>query len=371
LVPYLTLLETEPDNARLLNNVGVVYHEMREEARSLEYYERARDLNPSLPSANFNVVVTNIDLGNIEQAKLENERFAERVGDHLTVHVNRAFIAAAEFDYDALAQAVEELGQFEDASTAAVMTWFRLGLAGIRGQIANGERVLRAAEDRARRGQQVPEYVRAVVGMGMYDLLVRGNRDGGIARVASALASFPIDSMEPLDRPYLELAEFYARTGDAVRGRAYLAAFDRDVPAEYRPLLDLEYDRAAAQVVFAEGRLDAAIAAFQRADRRSCRVCVLPDLARIYDRQDNMDSLQAVLERYVSTPEDDRLWVDPVALAGVYRRLAQVYEARGDVAAARDYYGRFVDLWRDADPELQPLVADARANIERLSRERR
>jgi tetratricopeptide (TPR) repeat protein len=252
-----------------------------------------------------------------------------------------------------------------------MMTWFRMGLAGIRGQIASGEQELRAAKDHARRGQQVPEYVRAAVSMGMYDVAVRGDRDRGIARVDSVLASFPIDSMEPLDRPYLELAEFYARAGDAARGRRYLAAFDRDVPAEYRPLLDLEYDRAAAQVVLAEGRLDAAIEALHRADRRSCRICILPSLARIYDRQGNMDSLQAVLERYVETPEDDRLWVDPLELPGVYRRLAQVYEARGDVAAALDYFGRFVDLWKDADPELQPLVAEARSSIERLSRERR
>jgi len=371
LVPYLTLLETEPDNARLLNNVGVVYHEMREEERSLEYYERARDLDPSNPNANFNVVVTNIDLGNIAQARLENERFAARIGNHLTVHVNRAFIAAAEFDYDVLAQAIEGVGQFEDAATAAIVTWFRMGLAGVRGQISIGEQELRAAEDRARRGQQVPEYVRAAVGMGMYDVMVRGERERGIARVASALQSFPIDSMEAFDRPYLELAEFYARAGDAARGRAYLAAFDRDVPVEFRPLLDLEYDRATAQVVLAEGRLDDAIEAFHRADRRSCRICVLPSLARIYDRQGNVDSLQAVLERYVLTPEDDRLGVDPLELPGVYLRLAQVYEARGDVAAALDYYGRFVDLWKDADPELQPLVADARTSIEQLGRERR
>jgi tetratricopeptide (TPR) repeat protein len=205
----------------------------------------------------------------------------------------------------------------------------------------------------------------------LYDALVRGNRDAGIARVESALESFRLDSLEPLDRAYLELAEFYARAGDAVRGRKYLEEFDRDVPAEFRPLVDVEYDRAAAQVVLAEGRLADAIDMFQRADRRSCRICVLPGLARIYDEQGKLDSLQAVLERYVLTPEDDRLWIDPVELAGVYRRLAALYEARGNVAGALDYYGRFVDLWKDADPELQPLVAEARESIERLSRERR
>jgi tetratricopeptide (TPR) repeat protein/tRNA A-37 threonylcarbamoyl transferase component Bud32 len=371
LVPYLTLLELSPNDARLLNNVGVVYHEMREEARSLEYYERARDQNPTNPNANFNVVVTNIDLGNLEQAKLENERFAERIGNHLTLQVNRAIIGAAEFDYDALADAVAKLAEFEDESTAALMTTFRMSLAGVRGQLRAGEQALLSARERAERGQQIPEYLRAVIGVGLYDALVRGNRDAGIARVESALESFRLDSLEPFDRPYLELAEFYARAGDAVRGRKYLEEFDRDVPAEFRPLVDVEYDRAAAQVVLAEGRLADAIDMFQRADRRSCRICVLPGLARIYDEQGKLDSLQAVLERYVLTPEDDRLWIDPVELAGVYRRLAALYEARGNVAGALDYYGRFVDLWKDADPELQPLVAEARESIERLSRERR
>ena len=58
-------------------------------------------------------------------------------------------------------------------------------------------------------------------------------------------------------------------------------------------------------------------------------------------------------------------------LAPAYRRLGELYEARGDRAKARDYYGRFVDLWRDADPELQPIVANARAVVKRLSGEPR
>jgi hypothetical protein len=60
-------------------------------------------------------------------------------------------------------------------------------------------------------------------------------------------------------------------------------------------------------------------------------------MARAYDRQGNVDSLEAVLERYVETAEDDRWEIDPIELAGVYRRLAQVYEARGKVDGAIDY----------------------------------
>ena len=46
----------------------------------------------------------------------------------------------------------------------------------------------------------------------------------------------------------------------------------------------------------------------------------------------------------------------------------QIAEQRGDTAAAIRSYGNFVDLWKDADPELQPRVAAARAALARLER---
>ncbi|HXY69493.1 MAG TPA: hypothetical protein VEH62_08590, partial [Gemmatimonadales bacterium] len=53
-------------------------------------------------------------------------------------------------------------------------------------------------------------------------------------------------------------------------------------------------------------------------------------------------------------------------LAPVYRRLGELYEAKGDRARALDYYGRFVDLWKNADPELQPAVREVRQRLSRL-----
>ena len=32
----------------------------------------------------------------------------------------------------------------------------------------------------------------------------------------------------------------------------------------------------------------------------------------------------------------------------------------GDRAAAVEYYGRLIKLWKDAGPELQPIVRDVR-----------
>jgi hypothetical protein len=36
------------------------------------------------------------------------------------------------------------------------------------------------------------------------------------------------------------------------------------------------------------------------------------------------------------------------------------------VCSAAEYYSEFVDLWEDADPELQPQVEDVRERIARL-----
>jgi tetratricopeptide (TPR) repeat protein len=57
------------------------------------------------------------------------------------------------------------------------------------------------------------------------------------------------------------------------------------------------------------------------------------------------------------------------ALAAAYKRLGELNEARGDRAKALEYYGRFVDLWTDADPDLQPVVRDVRARLARLAGE--
>ena len=48
---------------------------------------------------------------------------------------------------------------------------------------------------------------------------------------------------------------------------------------------------------------------------------------------------------------------------------AEAMEAAGDLKGARMAYSDFVDLWKTADPALQPRVTDARDAIERLTRE--
>ena len=54
----------------------------------------------------------------------------------------------------------------------------------------------------------------------------------------------------------------------------------------------------------------------------------------------------------------------------VYERLGALYEERGNTEKATYYYGKLVELWKDADPELQPRVEAARRTVSALSPDR-
>lgn len=58
---------------------------------------------------------------------------------------------------------------------------------------------------------------------------------------------------------------------------------------------------------------------------------------------------------------------DAMYLPLVQLRMAQIAERGGNVGAAANHYARFVALWKDADPELRPLVDQATATLQRLS----
>jgi hypothetical protein len=72
----------------------------------------------------------------------------------------------------------------------------------------------------------------------------------------------------------------------------------------------------------------------------------------------------------LSTPWSERLDWDSIFLAATYERLASLYEDRGEPDRAVYYYGKLVELWSEADPELQPRVEASRRAIGALSRDR-
>jgi tetratricopeptide (TPR) repeat protein len=183
--------------------------------------------------------------------------------------------------------------------------------------------------------------------------------------MAEVLRRYPLDRIPPTDRPYAGLAAFYARLGDVEAVRRYRREFEAAVPAAERdPGMTERWNEAEA---WARKDYGAAVTSVRAARvARACPHCDLYDEAELLERGGNVDSARVVLEHAVSTIALRDQSDDAFHLGPAYQRLGEMYEAKGDKAKAREYYQRFVDLWRQADPNFQPQVAEAKRRLATL-----
>jgi tetratricopeptide (TPR) repeat protein len=188
--------------------------------------------------------------------------------------------------------------------------------------------------------------------------------------IEQALADYPLARESPLDRPYLWLADLYAKLGQPEKARRMIAEYKAAVPDSLRRN-DSGLESAEGDLHLAEGRPREALASYRRAwDLSSCTNCLLADIGRAFDALGEADSAIAYYRKGNENPAGPgSVFRDSRELAFTYRRLGELYEAKGDKEAALGAYGQFADLWKDADPELRPQVAEIRQRMARLAGE--
>jgi tetratricopeptide (TPR) repeat protein len=129
---------------------------------------------------------------------------------------------------------------------------------------------------------------------------------------------------------------------------------------------------AMAEIALAERRPLDAIAEFRLGDQfpdgpaGDCTDCLPVNLGRAFDAANMPDSVIANYERYIATPNFSKLIRDMFYLAGVHKWLGELYEAKGNREKAAEHYLAFVDLWKNADPELQPAVTAVKQRLAHL-----
>ena len=99
--------------------------------------------------------------------------------------------------------------------------------------------------------------------------------------------------------------------------------------------------------------------------------CMLFEIGTAFDSAGVADSTIHYFECFLNEPAWNRLFTDARVRPGVLRRLGELSEERGDRERAAQHYADFVELWKDADPHLQPIVEDVRERIALLVGERR
>ena len=124
-------------------------------------------------------------------------------------------------------------------------------------------------------------------------------------------------------------------------------------------------------IALGERRYADAAREYHESDQGNCLVCQVPFEANAWDLAGQPDSAIARYEHYIDTRQPFRATTDEIFLAGSHKRLGELYEAKGDKQNALTHYLKFVDLWKDADAELQPRVGEVRARIARLKDQER
>ena len=369
---YRAALDQQPENGVALNNLALLFNSLRRFTEAESLAVRGLAVAPNQWALYTNAGVAQIGQAKYAAAARTVALMEQRSPSNPLRPFLRAFLALAQRHYDSAevgARAVAETSRDPTWQSSAAGTLAAINL--VRGKLGSSEAQARRAmafdEQRGVPGKVIDDAVEIAV----MDVHYRNAPDAARREVEEALRRHPLASIPAEDRPYLDLAWLYADAGHPDRARQLLAEYEATVPEGVRRGQPFRHG-AAAQIAFAEGRFQDAIRGYRTwYDEDSCAVCGLFLLGRAYEKAGQPDSALAVYERAVTTPGYLRAFEEDATLGPTYRRLAELYEERGQLDKARDYYGRFVDLWKDADPELQPIVRDVKQRLARLSAEPR
>ncbi|MEO8336406.1 MAG: BTAD domain-containing putative transcriptional regulator [bacterium] len=175
--------------------------------------------------------------------------------------------------------------------------------------------------------------------------------------------------LHPMLRTYIA-AMSSARTGDDARRTQQLAELEKAQDPTGAAALSKGFVLSvAAERLRQQGQPLQALAALEHGARETPFVPAWTSgfVSQAYERYVRAELLHGLGRddealRWYGTFGDNSPY-DLVYLAPSLYRQAQIYDARGQKALAVERYKRFVDLWKDADPQLQPMVASGRARI--------
>jgi tetratricopeptide (TPR) repeat protein len=370
---YRTVLDMYPDDTYALNNLGVIYGVLRDFGRASDLYGRALAVDPTSRLYYSNLSGSLARQKQWDTATAVAELFQERFPTNPEVKLAFVLNAAYQKDYDSAQALVQGLLDDQRGTVfweALAFEWWG-HLDALQGQLASArrrwQRTFEISTERGIRGAYLLRMARRAI----VERLLLDDPDRAQRLLDDALELHPLDELSPLDRPYGQLAFAYAASGRPNQARRLLAEYEGTLEADHAEEAEQWAEGARGVIALAEDRPEEALAAFHRFDEgNECATCAYPWLARVYDRLGEEDSVRVMYERLVELPSAS-LWYDGGHLAQGYVRLAEIHEGRGETEKAIEYYGQFLSLWENADPEFEPWLQDARAAVRRLTGEPR
>jgi len=366
---YEALLEADPENYGTVVNLGVLASSVGNHERSAELALRAIALDPEREGPGYwNAITGLVNAGRVDEAEAMADSAVKVWGDESPRA--RIMVLAAQGRLDE--GEANFRARLEPGMRPGWRAWLALRLAqfaATRGRLAEAEEETRIRTAFLTQSEISTEYYQTVVQAAWTDVVVRLRPEQGVARLTEALERYPLADLETRDRPYLELAEVFARAGSPAFAKRLVEDMRTHFDASDLKRLRSHLRLVEGEIALADGRPEAAMELFGGAFEDACHICPLPGLARAYEEAGRQDSAIAAYTRYVETPYSDRFLPYSYPL-GQHERLGELHDEAGNLNEAAQHYARFVELWAEADEELQPRVRAAQARLDRIVSER-
>jgi tRNA A-37 threonylcarbamoyl transferase component Bud32/tetratricopeptide (TPR) repeat protein/TolB-like protein len=366
---YEAALVIDSTSTSALNNLGVVLGQKREWARAEEIYRRVTKLPRTFAGAYTNLMAMQIVLGHT--SGLDSTRQAYRARFPNSSALSRADYYWAWGNNDL--NAADSIGKasYRSGKTLAMLTGgagVASSIAELRGQPREALKWTIIADEATYRADKTKGNEIAIPLDSVY-FLMSGVEHVPEAKTAYAriIARTPLSTIPVEERNWTNLARIAYRMHDPAIAREALAGFERDMA---KRLPNVVGSRAffAAHVALTEQKWDTALALIRTADQRFALRAMYADqlLAQAHDRAGHADSAIVYYEKF-AVRKDPEMSEDSQFLPGTYRRLGELYESKGNTGKALENYGKFVELWKNAEPELQPEVKAVREKMLKLS----
>lgn len=359
---YEEYLRRDPRDASALSNMALAYRDWRRLAPAESLYREAIHSDSTVAVIWYGLHSVLAREGKFSESRRTLDEIARRFPGDRVLTIVEVQDAAARQEWEEAERRAEANIAANQGDTLQLVDAFEqmAGIVETQGRLAEAERYWRTQLRLSAASHSRGRHIYGVLQLALVELRYHGQPARARALMDSALARTPLDSVLPGDRPYYELARFYAAVGEVARARALLASADANDrllgvtrPAEQswtRGVIAL----AASQPREAESELR------QASETLVCSICPLPDLARAYEAVGKPEAALLTWERYTTTPWLWRYETDASELGLGLKRMAELYAKAGEGDKAAMAQARLVQLWRRADPELQRMVSESR-----------
>ena len=349
------------------NNLGLAYSRIKDFEKAAEAHREAIARDSLLSVGYGNLFADEMSLGRVDEARKTAATFQRKFPEDPGVEGMKAFLAYEAGDFAAAETGLRRMREMRRTPSNRVLAHTRLAqLATVQGKLTQAERELQtsAAIDLERGNTWAP--LDAALDGVTTDLQVRRDPARAARNLAAALQANPLEPIPAINRPYFVIANLQALTGDVTRARTTIADYERAIPTELRGDDTDERLTLDGFIALTEKRTADAIDRLRRAVEASwCRTCLHSSLSLAFEAGNQPDSAIAYLEAHVNASHSPA--GDAFVLGPALERLAELYEGKGNLEKAREYAGKFVERWKNADAELQPRVQAKQQMLRRLS----